>query len=169
MLGKHFLFYKGTTVQGCCINSNSGKKYCPNSELKNVLPNISHIFVICELSQQITGPWGYKALQLKAQPKASAVQNKHYLPLMHIQQSSFLLCFLSSSSVTSINLPFSPVRSFPLLVSRIQSMRLLPCFRGTSKRKREEFNVASSSEQLSLPPSAVGLQATSLLWFPLQK
>ena len=50
---------------------------------------------------------------------------------MHIQQSSFLLCFLSSSSVTSINLPFNPVRSFPLLVSRIQSMRLLPCFRGT--------------------------------------
>lgn len=54
-------------------------------------------------------------------------------PLIHIQQSSFLLCLASSSSVTSISLPFKPVRSFPLLVNRIQSMRLLPGFKGTWK------------------------------------
>ena len=101
--------------------------------------------------------------------KHSAVHSKFHLPLMHIQQSSFLLCFLSSSSVTSINLPFNPVRSFPLLVSRIQSMRLLPCFRGTSKRKREEFNVASSNQLNFLPPPAACLQDTSLLRFPLKR
>lgn len=52
-------------------------------------------------------------------------------PRMQVQQSSLVLCFCSSSWVTSIRRPLSPVRSFPLLENRIQSIRLWPGFRAT--------------------------------------
>lgn len=52
-------------------------------------------------------------------------------PRMQVQQSSLVLCFCSSSWVTSIRRPLRPVRSFPLLEKRIQSIRLWPGFKAT--------------------------------------
>lgn len=77
-------------------------------------------------------------------------------PRMQVQQSSLLLCFLSSSWLTSIRRPRSPVRSFPLLENRIQSMRLWPGFRATYagrtrnrwQRKSHYFSYSANSGEL---------------------
>lgn len=50
---------------------------------------------------------------------------------MQVQQSFLVLCLCSSSWVTSIRRPLSPVRSVALLENRIQSIRLCPGFKAT--------------------------------------
>ena len=72
-------------------------------------------------------------------------------PRMQVQQSFLVLCFWSSSLVTSIRRPLSPVRSLPLLANRTQSMRLWPGFKATwSGKGRVTLGLFSSGDVWTL-------------------
>lgn len=95
----------------------------------------------------------WEEIQVRIRPECSAVLNccsprflewRCYhrlvaaLPRIQVQQSSLLLCFFSSSGLTSIRRPLSPVKSFPLFANRIQSIRLCPGFNTTFNPRRND-------------------------------
>lgn len=93
--------------------------------LKNLLNVNNALTVDKNFSKQKSGKkWGILNQRIE--------KNRTIIPRIQIQASLCVLCWLSSSSVIGRTIPPFPAKSLALFPSLIQSIRLLPGFRGTT-------------------------------------
>lgn len=153
----------------CSCNTANPLSVWISSYMTNYVPHISDFIA---LSTSIEQPQGWKPLfsssgsmkivysfyRITVTPAPCQTLMQTPSPRMQVQQSSLVLCFCSSSWVTSIKRPLSPVRSFPLLAKRIQSMRLWPGFKATYNTRLEKSSVMKQRRGCLLKSKVSGLK-----------